>query len=313
MDPEQGRSRRIAPVLAVFAVVVGAVWLLATTALPARAPRSSTPPPVPTPTTTPALAAPFESMASARVGFVGLPPQGATPSAPGNGRLVLSYFGRQFTHWYQVWVYADGRLIWQREGDLREGANAYATGYLEQRLTSEGVELLRRRGSAEVALFGFPWRPPYPASWLPRRAWEDHTIRAYVPSRYAVCYQGLLRPIERSEILASLPAPAGRLLRPGNFDPSSVEGWRRGFGGGCSSLTTADASTLAQVLEEAGYGQDRDFQKAYMLTYYLTSLRSIRKETVIRFEPILPHGKVGCTSCGEGRRLEARRGPPGPA
>lgn len=304
MDPDRGWSRRIAPVVAVFAVVVGAIWVLASTGLPARAPRSSAPPQAPTPITTQVPAGPFESIASARVGFVGLPPVGATPSAPRNGRLVLSYFGRQFTHWYQVWVYADGRLIWQREGDLREGANAYATGYLEQRLTPEGVELLRRPGSAEVALFGFPWRPPYPASWLPGRAWEEPAIRAYVPSRYAVCYQGLLRPIERSEILAGLPSPAGSLLRSGHFAPSSVEGWRRGFGGGCSSLTTADARTLARILEEAGYGQDRDFQKAYMLTYYLTSLRSIRKETVIRFEPILPHGEVGCTSCGEGRRLE---------
>ncbi|MGH2635343.1 MAG: hypothetical protein ACRDHU_04270 [Actinomycetota bacterium] len=304
MDPGQGRSRRIAPVLAAFAVVVAAVWVVATRALPAPAPRSPTPPPRPTPAATAAPTASFESGASARIGFVGLPPEGATPSAPRNGRLVLSYFGRQFTHWYQVWVYADGRLIWQREGDLREGANAYATGYLEQRLSSEGVQLLRRRGSAEEALFGFPWRPPYPASWLPQRAWDNSTIRAYVPSRYAICYQGLLRPIERSEILAGLPAPAGRLLRGGNFDPSSVEGWRRGFGGGCSGVSTGDARRLARILEGAGYGQDRDFQKAYMLTYYLTSLRSIRKETVIRFEPILPHGEVGCTSCGEGRRLE---------
>jgi hypothetical protein len=196
-------------------------------------------------------------------------------------------------------------MIWQRESDLREGANEYSTGYLEQRLTPDGVELLRRRGSADAALFGFPWRPPYPASWLPARAWEDATIRAYVTSRYAVCYQGLLRPIEPSRILSRLPARAAGLLRAAGFDVRSVEGWVRGFGGGCSSLTTEDARAVAEVLEDAGLGQDEEFQTAYGLTYYLESPGGFPNEVVIRFEPILPHGEVGCTSCGEGRLREA--------
>ena len=29
-----------------------------------------------------------------------------------------------------------------------------------------------------------------PASWLPASAWADQEIRAYVPSRYKVCYGG---------------------------------------------------------------------------------------------------------------------------
>jgi hypothetical protein len=40
-----------------------------------------------------------------------------------------------------MYVYADGRLIWWREGDLPAGADEHAI--LEQRLTPEGVELLR--------------------------------------------------------------------------------------------------------------------------------------------------------------------------
>jgi hypothetical protein len=45
-------------------------------------------------------------------------------------------------------VYADGRVIWSEESGhssrtVPEGANELATGYLEQRLSSEGVELLR--------------------------------------------------------------------------------------------------------------------------------------------------------------------------
>ena len=45
-----------------------------------------------------------------------------------------------------MWVYADGRMIWEREGartPVPEGANQFTSGLLEQRLTPEGLELLR--------------------------------------------------------------------------------------------------------------------------------------------------------------------------
>jgi hypothetical protein len=89
-------------------------------------------------------------------GFLGLPPVGATPSTPGDGELVLRWLGRSETHargrftkpLVRTWVYADGRVIWSEESghssrSVPEGANVLATGYLEQRLTLEGVELLR--------------------------------------------------------------------------------------------------------------------------------------------------------------------------
>lgn len=304
MEPDRGRLRRIAPGVVAFAVVLAAIWL-AVQAAPFRPDAAPSRTEAPSPREPPTPAERTENDASARVGFVGLPPDGAIPSRPRRGELVLSYFGKRFTHWYQVWVYADGRLIWQREGDLREGANAYATGFLEQRLSREGVELLRRRGSAKAALFGFPWRPPYPASWLPPRAWRDVTIRGYVASRYAVCYQGLQRPIRAARILAWLPSPSRELLRARRLDPTSVHGWLRGFGGGCSSVTTRDAYAIADALEDAGLNQDEQFQAAYALTYYLTPRGATDNETVIRFEPILPHGEVGCSSCGAGRHVPA--------
>jgi hypothetical protein len=40
-------------------------------------------------------------------------------------------------------VYADGRLIWRKEGNFPYGANETTTGYLEQRLTPEGVDAMR--------------------------------------------------------------------------------------------------------------------------------------------------------------------------
>jgi hypothetical protein len=42
-------------------------------------------------------------------------------------------------------VYADGRIIWDKEGDLPSGANEVTTGFLEQHLTPEGVELMRSK------------------------------------------------------------------------------------------------------------------------------------------------------------------------
>jgi hypothetical protein len=75
-----------------------------------------------------------------RVNLLALPPEGAPPSSPEHGDLVLAVSGRgaaagwALTHMY---VYADGRLIWWREGVAPEGT------VFEQRLTPEGVELLR--------------------------------------------------------------------------------------------------------------------------------------------------------------------------
>jgi hypothetical protein len=88
-------------------------------------------------------------------GFIGLPPDGATPSAPESGELILRWNGDSATHattdprgffnapFVAARVYADGRMIWWRDGQVPEGANEHMSGYLEQRLTPEGVELLR--------------------------------------------------------------------------------------------------------------------------------------------------------------------------
>jgi hypothetical protein len=81
-------------------------------------------------------------------GFIGLPPLGATPSTPDSGELVVSAWSVHAGARTRLWAYGDGRLIWQREfihrrADLPESANGRSSGFLEQRLTPEGVELLR--------------------------------------------------------------------------------------------------------------------------------------------------------------------------
>jgi hypothetical protein len=79
------------------------------------------------------------------VGLLGLPPEGATPSAPERGKLVLAF---TFGHTggdpgrFGLHVYADGRVIWQRLGDRIGGGNDFSTGLIEQRLTPEGVDLV---------------------------------------------------------------------------------------------------------------------------------------------------------------------------
>ncbi|MGH3135996.1 MAG: hypothetical protein ACRDPV_05830 [Gaiellaceae bacterium] len=85
-------------------------------------------------------------------GFIGLPPEGATSSTPESGDLVLDFYGYSQVYggaYARVWVYADGRVVWdRRRSDERtllppEGANEFASGYLEQRLTPDGVASLR--------------------------------------------------------------------------------------------------------------------------------------------------------------------------
>ena len=90
-------------------------------------------------------------------GFVGVPPEGATPSSPESGDLVVEWSSfaeprspqQDRKDMVRAWVYADGRIIWDRRphypggSRIPEGANEFNSGYLEQRLTPKGVELVR--------------------------------------------------------------------------------------------------------------------------------------------------------------------------
>jgi len=84
-------------------------------------------------------------------------PREPTPSTPESGDLVLGFYGysqAQGGAAARVWVYADGRVIWdRRRTDQKtslpsEGANELISGFLEQRLTPEGVALLRSEAIA---------------------------------------------------------------------------------------------------------------------------------------------------------------------
>jgi hypothetical protein len=282
-------------------------------------------------------------------GFITLPPVGATPSAPESGELVIQYrdIGHAGGGW--GWVYADGRLLTASGApqavsasrpagsDLPEAADRWSSGLLEQRLTPEGVELLRSE-IVSTGLFehpagsrsdihnvievriddrlvrvnaNFPERLRErlidPASWLPAGAWADRRIRAYVPSRYEIWYRAQPQTLERSGILSLLPATAEDLLRAKDAVTAQGDIGTPGFPphpvtGYHSVLTTEEARAVAQALEDAGLPS---VGLRYSFEIPGTSVDPprpqkgpVRNEVSIGFTPYLPHGETVCLACG---------------
>jgi hypothetical protein len=116
-------------------------------------------------------------------GFIGLPPVGATPSAPEASELRLHYFGdgpKGSDGKLRSWLYADGRLISAQDGPVPGGANPLFSGFLERRLTPEGVEFLQSEalstghwGNEEVPP---PAGPPCPKGVRPGTVVSPSTV-----------------------------------------------------------------------------------------------------------------------------------------
>jgi hypothetical protein len=292
-----------------------------------------------------------------------LPLVGATPSTPGSGRLVLAYDGRpgskfpgSFVPVEQIWVYSDGHVIVRREGGP-SGVGGVATGYIRQRLTRTGVELLvskvRATGLFDHNLYlrsanGLVWGairirngdrlvgtywsgyfgfipPAFPrnaplatarqasaiipltagladlGSWLPISAWADRDPRAFVPSKYAVCYARWVppvytpRPLDPARVLPYLPADAQKLLRGRGktYDPVSLIGLIKPSERkvSCSEVTLRDALTLAKIFRHEGYEKDPLPPSSPANTDVNWRFREPQTDTVFAFEPILPHGQ----------------------
>jgi hypothetical protein len=303
--------------------------------------------------------------------FIGLPPVGATPSSPESGELEIFYWVNWAANGNEgrtrAWVYADGRLI-RLGGGSHLPASPLSTGFLEQRLTPEGVELIRSE-ILSTGEFGYEPPPPAPpppcakglspsdrtkaiangdcqlptpppdpdkpltipfsttvevadhgrlvrvdraseyfrlearlsapAAWLPESAWVDRDIRAYVSSKYAVCYSGWPpdQQVERSRVLALLPAAARDLLgdaplrqgplfgEPGNFRPSYEY---------CADLTTDEARAVAIALNDTRFHESGSSR----LNYRIEAPGSNPGEAHVWFEPYLPHGEITCSVCG---------------
>jgi hypothetical protein len=211
-------------------------------------------------------------------------------------------------------VFDDGRLIWMRYADLPEGANPKFTGYLEQRLGIEGVELLRSEvqasgllregeqqcdpGEYHVTFFegaGGSFTAPDsdlvarltdPASWLPAVAWQDREVRAFVPSRYSV----LLAFDPRGDFVdfvAHLPPAASQVMLGTHWGGAQLGNGNLEFNPG--SFTTGEAHELVAALDDGNLEQD-ELTNKYILEYELPYRDSL---ATIEIAPLLPH-ELGC-------------------
>ena len=122
--------------------VVAVTVVMAACAGTAAAPSTSTP--ASPPSTSQTGSAPPATPTIEPVHFAGLPPKGAPASTPVTGKVVLSLG-------YSWHMYADGRIIWQKWNHAGQalvvphGAKTADTGFVQRRLTLQGVKLLRSR------------------------------------------------------------------------------------------------------------------------------------------------------------------------
>jgi hypothetical protein len=262
-------------------------------------------------------------------GLTGLPPEGATPSTPENGELVVSMWEHisQRTSLGNGWLYlyADGRLIW-----LWWDPHPIS-GWLERRLTPEGVELIRsemtttglfdpdqasqdppglayvqvRDGDQLIAVNGLELRRRLGEvwSWLPASAWDDTQAKAFVPSHYAACMQSdFVDAIDPTEHVSQLPAAARDMLAGlpklhrnelVKLDPAGM-----GFlnpAGYCYDLTTDEARELATALTEGGVEMPSG-READLIFIASKPAGDDRSDpvgvnwTLLTLWPMLPHG-----------------------
>jgi hypothetical protein len=267
------RSQRLAAGVVGIAVFLAAAWIVRdVTSLDS----TRTVVPAGTGTTGPSVTGPGIGSTGDpfSVGPNGLPPEGATPSEPLRGESVMSDGGIHPA--YAVTLYADGRLIWYRAKWPNPGPyGPTPSRVIEQRLTPEGVELLR---SGAVPLGG---QSENPGEQLPPSAWEDPKLRPYVPSKYGACLLGRFGP--PSQDLDVLPAWAQDLL-------SRTDG--PFVAGKCQVVTIDDARALATVLIDAGFeetNQGTGFV-GEVTVFTGSGLLGGPKGSAIDFVPILPDG-----------------------
>jgi hypothetical protein len=307
----QRRARRPLMVAAVgIAVVLGIAWWLS-----------------PGPATIEPVGVTPSPSATADVpgaGFNGLPPEGAIPSSPESGELVLELVGRADPGAAHFLLFADGRLIsyWFGTEDLPAIRNGDGTGWLEQRLTPEGVELLRTtfltqnspvethtqvraldNGRLQYLHDGCsPTTQPCTSmlttmmtavEWLPAAAWSDKTYRAYVPSNFAVCFYGGGERADGHPLdgdLEALPPTVSDLLRTGTL--------AGGPNYSCPTVTTEQARAIVRDLERAGIQREarNERTQSYLLNERVIDGRF--ESTSLDFASLLPDGDWRCVACG---------------
>jgi hypothetical protein len=309
LEPEPGpRAKRRRRLIAAAAAVVLAIAASALV-VASRHDTARTEVPVgpgPTPTTAP-------SPPTVNVGF--LPPEGATPSTPTAGELVAAWYvhptvGSSFPGSRQV--YADGRVLsYQVSRD---------SGLLEQRLTPEGVELVRSeivsnglfgddvdlsrgaRGIIRVRNGGrlvlvrvgdrMLLRLAALETWLPPRVWEDREATAYIPSTYAVCvgrassWEALPDPVQAVSLF---PAPLPQL----SGSPRRADDYPMGLPSGlvCWNVTTEQVREVAAAFDAAGI--ETEYEIRWGLYYRFDVPEPVSTAVDVVVWPVLPEGALG--------------------
>jgi hypothetical protein len=291
------RRPRVAPVfpavaLAVAAALVVAAGLAWWLVRPGTGDDIQPAPPAPRPTE----ASPGPD---ARVGYVGLPEEGAVPTGPASGRLVANAGG-----WNNpTWVFADGRLITLE----RYGTND-TVGFLVRQLTGSGVDAMRaylvdgtakltppeqiESGGPSVRVGGRMMiaqafedcdslscpRFEQPETWLPASAWADPTFRPFVPHAYEL----IVRVPSTTSPANVLPAEVADILPT---TPDGVGEYRQ-------VVPLSAAHELADIMDGAGFVRRED---PGGLAYEVSDQGEFGG---LSLQAVLPTGGSFCFDCG---------------
>jgi hypothetical protein len=229
------------------------------------------------------------------VGFIGLPPEGAVPSDPHRTELVDSYLQARKAGGppYQgmAFLYADGRLIWN---EYYEGVPpTRSTGWLEQRLTAEGIELARRLAVDTVDPSNQRLDTARLPGLLPAHAWAEMTVRPYVASEYAACLwvnggRGAEDP-SLAQKLARLPEAAQSILRGRPQADAPLTDDLYGDPTHCPKVSTDVARQLDALLRTA---DELGRSQGGLALVFETPKGAGNWQLQVIFEPVLPDGTI---------------------
>jgi hypothetical protein len=256
-----------------------------------QAPTVSSPPSFPSFSTAPSTIPTLDEFPAppTDIAFIGLPPEGTPPTAPERAMELQRYpvHGGVQPAEGLVRLFHDGRMIWYELYPSR--VNDQSTGYLEQRLSAEGIRLVTTQDRLDLK------DPMILPGWLPPSAWIDPVVRPFVPTTYAACLNGFdpvpsldpggfEPPVDLVRITSALPTDAAGILLANQPLPTSDTGRL------CMILTPGDARRLDGTLRTAGLTQDA-FQNRFVLQYRFDATRTID------VEPRFPDGSVPCSAC----------------
>jgi len=214
--------------------------------------------------------------------FAGVPRQGTLASTPTTGKLLLSLSGG--SNPYLIWnVYEDGRVIWQKwssTGDpivIPPGARMIDTGYVQQRLTSQGVHLLRAR-IFSTGLF-------------------EHDLNLRIARRHAVWHDaGIFARVRRGDRMVTLAASRFGFSAAHEHPTKATPAQARGL----AQIKALLADTAAWSLPTMAWA-DREVRAFVPARYFLAFDRSAPDLTKLP-SPLLPYKKL-LGSVGTGCRI----------